>query len=301
MSAPNTLGPYVLERRLGRGGRCEVFLARVFGASGFEKRVAVKTLLPELTHDGAAQKMFLDEARLQARLSHRNLVSAHDLGVDAGRYYVRLDWVDGVTLAQLLERGPLPEPAALFIATELCLGLDALHRVADDEGRPLGIVHRDLSSGNVLLSREGEVRLADFGIAKATRLKEDTHAGLRKGTYAYMSPEQARGHSLTPASDVFALATLLVELLTGRRVFEGPGVIETLENVREGRAAAVELGALAPLVARCHRAEPTERYASAEALRLELSARAHALAPFDAPALARLVGRAGSGRAPAQR
>src|SRR5688572_11837998 len=180
MSAPTSLGPYVLERRLGRGGRCEVFLARAFGASGFEKQVAVKTLLPEYAHDGAAQKMFLDEARLQARLSHRNLVSAHDLGVDAGRYYVRLDWVDGLSLAQLLEGRALAAPAALFIAGELLLGLDALHRVADDAGRPLGIVHRDLSSGNVLLSKEGEVKLADFGIAKATRLKEETHAGLRK-------------------------------------------------------------------------------------------------------------------------
>jgi eukaryotic-like serine/threonine-protein kinase len=290
LNAVKTLGPYVLERRLGKGGRCEVWLARAFGASGFEKRVAVKTLLPELAHDGAAQKMFLDEARLQARLSHRNLVAAHDLGVDDGRYYVRLDWVDGRSLAQLLERGPLSESAALFICTELCLGLDALHRVADDEGRPLGIVHRDLSSGNVLLSNEGEVKLADFGIAKATKLKEDTHAGLRKGTYAYMSPEQARGSSLTPASDVFALATLLVELLTGRRIFEGAGPLETLENVREARAAAVELPpALAALVARCHRKDPLERPQSAEALRQVLAAHARTLAAFDAPMLSTLV------------
>jgi eukaryotic-like serine/threonine-protein kinase len=290
MSAPSTLGPYLLERRLGRGGRCEVFLARAFGASGFEKRVAVKALLPELAHDGAAQKMFLDEARLQARLSHRNLVGAHDLGVDDGRYYVRLDWVDGVTLERLLEKGPVPEHAALFVCTELCLGLDALHRVADEEGRPLGIVHRDLSPGNVLLSREGEVKLSDFGIAKATRLKEETHAGLRKGTWAYMSPEQARGQPLTPASDVFALATLLVELLTGRRVFEGDAPLATLENVREGRAAAVELpGALAELVARCHRLDPAARPGSAELLRRALAERARGLEPFDAPALARLV------------
>ena len=232
MNPPATLGPYLLERKLGQGGMSVVYLARAFGASGFEKQVVLKTLREELAQDARAQRMFLEEARLQALARHRNLVQAHDLGVQDGVYFARLDWVDGVTLAQLLAGGPVPEAPALFIAAELALGLHALHETRDLDGRPLGLVHRDLSPGNVLLSRLGEVKLADFGIAKATLRKESTHAGLLKGTFAYMSPEQTRGQPLTPASDTFSLGTLLAEVLTGRRLFEGEHPMDTLERVR---------------------------------------------------------------------
>lgn len=239
-----------------------VFKARAFGASGFEKLVAVKTLLPELVGEPDYERMFLEEARLQARLSHRNLLQAHDLGSADGVPWVRLDWVDGGSLAALAGGRPLPVALALRVAEELALGLRALHRAVDDGGRPLGLVHRDVSPSNVLLSRDGEVKLADFGITKATLLRDQTRAGVRKGKYAYMSPEQVSGLPLTPASDQFALGVTLAELLTGARPFEGATPLETMDRVRA--AAPPPLpgldGELRALLHRLLRKEPKERF-----------------------------------------
>ena len=188
----------------------EVFLAVAYGASGFEKRVAIKTLRPELEGSGELERLLIEEARLGARLAHRNLVGVHELGVAEGRYYVRMDHVDGADLAWLLGRERPPAELSLWIAGELALALDCVHAATDDEGRPLGLVHRDVSPSNVLLSRRGEVFLGDFGIAKATLLQDVTRAGVRKGKYAYMSPEQVSGKPLGPASDLFGLGVLLV-------------------------------------------------------------------------------------------
>jgi eukaryotic-like serine/threonine-protein kinase len=239
---PRILGPYRLEKRIGHGALGEVFLARAFGASGFERQIAIKTLRTEHLEDSKLTQMFLEEARLQGQLHHRNLVHAHDCGIDDGVPWVRLDWIDGLSLSQLLERGPLPEDAALFITRELLLGLHALHTA------PSAIVHRDVNPSNVLLSRTGDVKLADFGIAKATLLKQTTHAGLRKGTPAFMSPEQARGQPVDPTSDLFSLATLHARMTTGLSPFEGDTVLETLENVRNAKPRDV---ALRPELLRC--------------------------------------------------
>jgi len=272
MELPRPFGPFVLEKKLGQGGMAEVFRARVFGASGFEKVVVIKTLREELLGEPELERMFLEEARLQARLSHRNLVQAHDLGLTGGRPWVRLDFVDGVDLAALTL--PLPVELARFIGAELALGLHALHQARDEAGRELGIVHRDVSRKNVLLSKLGEVRLADFGIARATQLREQTRGGVRKGTWAYMSPEQVSGRPLTAASDQFSLATLLVELVTGARPFDGPTPLETMDRIRD--AAPPALDGLAPeLVAVLRRAlsqNPTERFPSSRALRAALQA-----------------------------
>lgn len=216
-----------------------VFKARCFGASGFEKIIAIKTLLPEWVGEPEYERMFLEEARLQACLSHRNLLQAHELGSSQGVLWVRLDWVDGENLSTLANGQPVPEELALLIAEELCLGLRALHRAVDSNGKPLGLVHRDVSPSNVLLSREGEVRLVDFGIAKATLQRDHTRAGVRKGKYAYMSPEQVSGLALTPASDQFALGVTLVEMLTGARPFEGVTPLDTMDLVREAKPPAL--------------------------------------------------------------
>jgi serine/threonine-protein kinase len=267
MDLPAHFGPYRLEARLGVGGMAEVFRARAFGASGFEKLVCIKTLRAELVGDARFERMFFEEARLQARLSHRNLVQAHDLGVTDGRPWVRLELVDGVDLGSL--HLPLPSPIAARIVTEVALGLIALHEATDEAGRPLGIVHRDVSAKNVLLSRWGEVKLADFGIARATQLKEDTRANSRKGTYAYMSPEQVAGRALSNASDQFALATLAVELLTGRRPFDGATPLETMDRIREALLPSLEEIAptLRPALARAFGKAPGERHPSMRALR----------------------------------
>jgi serine/threonine-protein kinase len=272
MELPRPFGPFVLEKKLGQGGMAEVFRARVFGASGFEKVVVIKTLREELLGTPELERMFLEEARLQARLSHRNLVQAHDLGVTDGRPWVRLDFVDGVDLSALPL--PLPVPLARFIGAELALGLHALHEARDEAGRELGIVHRDVSRKNVLLSRLGEVRLADFGIARATQLREQTRGGVRKGTWAYMSPEQVSGRPLTAASDQFSLATLLVELVTGARPFDGPTPLETMDRIRDAAPPALE-GLEASLVTVLRRAlakDPAERFPSSRALRSALQA-----------------------------
>ncbi len=232
MSAPSTIGPFEVLEKVGQGGMGEVFRARAFGASGFEKVVAVKRLLPALVGEPDAEAMFLEEARLQARLSHPNLVQAHDLGVADGVPWVRLDWVDGANLELLARRGPVEVPVALHVALQVARGLAALHRAVDDGGRPLGLVHRDVSASNVLLSRDGEVKLADFGITKATQRRDETRGGVRKGKYAAMSPEQVSGRPLTAASDQFALGSTLLELINGRAPFEGATPLETMDRVR---------------------------------------------------------------------
>jgi serine/threonine-protein kinase len=269
-----TLGPYELVQRLGQGGMAEVWKAKAFGASGFEKTVVLKMLLPELIGEAQYERMFIEEARLHARLNHQNLVQLHELSSADGRYFVRLDFVDGADLATLLGAGALPEGLALLIAEQLALALDYLHRVTDDTGRPLGLVHRDVSPSNVLLSNEGEVKLTDLGIAKATALKETTRAGVRKGKYAYMSPEQVSGRALTAASDQFALGVTLVELLTGARPFDGATPLETMDRVREAAPPALEGVApdLQPLLLRALRKEAAERFPTAEALRQGIAA-----------------------------
>ncbi|WNG13427.1 serine/threonine-protein kinase [Cystobacter fuscus] len=293
------MGPYRLVRRLGAGGMAEVFLALAFGASGFEKRVVLKVLRPEHVGNPTYERMFLEEGRLGARLSHRNLVGVHDLGFAEGVYYVRLDYVEGADLASLLTRSLPGEALALFVADELALGLAAVHGLEDEAGRPLGLVHRDVTPSNVLVSRLGEVKLADFGIAKATLLRDQTRAGVRKGTYAYMSPEQVRGRALGPASDLFSLGITLHELLTGRRPFDGDTPLETMERIREAQVGALSDVAedVRPVLRACLARGPEDRVASAEALRRMLSPLRRARPEGGPSELARWV-REGLGQGP---
>lgn len=246
MTPPCTFGPFELLERLGVGGMAEVFKALAFGASGFEKVIALKLLREELIGESTFERMFFDEAKVQATLQHRCLVQAHDCGVTDGRPWVRLDYVDGVSLAALLDAGPLPEGVAASVVADVLTGLSVVHRATDAQGRSLGLVHRDVTAANVLLSRSGEVKLGDFGVAKRTALKDQTQGGIRKGSYAYMSPEQVAGKPLDGGSDVFSAGVLLVELLTGRRPFDAATPVETMERIRE--AAAPDLaGVPAPL------------------------------------------------------
>lgn len=291
MDLPRQLGPYRLLRRLGHGGMAEVFLAVAHGASGFEKRVALKTLLPELQGDGEYERTLIEEARRAAGFSHRNLVAVHDLGVAAGTYFVRMDWVDGADLATLLARARPPAPLALLVAEELAHALAYLHGLADEAGRPLGLVHRDVSPANVLLSRAGDVKLGDFGIAKATRLADATQGGARKGKYAYMSPEQVTGAALTAASDQFALGITLYEMLTGARPYDGDGPLETMERIRAAAPPAVaSLDVdLAAVVTRCLARSPRDRFPDAAALARALATARRTRAPAGPEELARWV------------
>jgi len=275
------LGPYRLLRPLGQGGMAKIYLAEAFGASNFEKRVVIKVLLPELRGDATFERLLIDEALLGAQLQHRNLVQIHDLGVDRGIYYVRMDYVDGVDLGDLLARGGALGPALiLYLAHEVCIALDYLHDFRDARDRPLGLVHRDVTPSNILISRSGEVKLADFGIAKATMLADVTRAKVLKGKYAYMSPEQIEGQALDPRSDQFSLGVTLYELATGTRPFEGDTPIATMDLVRAAALPSLDGvdSALQPLITRCLKRQSAERFESVETLRRAVGLAQRALA-----------------------
>jgi serine/threonine-protein kinase len=225
----------------------------------------------ELSGHAELERALIAEAILGARLAHRNLVSVLGLATDGGSYYAVLEYVDGGDLAALAGRAPLSPPLALQVGEELALALDFVHRVVDGGGRPLGLIHRDVSPSNVLVSIEGEVKLADFGLAKATLLADVTRGNLRKGTFAYMSPEQVVGEPLDATSDQFSLGILLAELLTGRRPFDGVSAHATMENIRRAEHARVRRAATGcgrpapplpgrpPLGSPSHRRDPAAR------------------------------------------
>jgi serine/threonine protein kinase len=266
---PATLGPYQLVRLLGRGGMAEVHLAVSHGASGFARHVAIKTLMPDLAIEHALERALIREATVGARLHHRNLVAIEGLGVADGRYYVVMEYVDGGDLATLIDAGgSLGEALALHVVGELALGLAYVHDARDDHDLPLGLVHRDVGPANVLVSTSGDVKLADFGIAKATALADLTAAGARRGTYAYMSPEQLAGDPLDATSDQFGLAVLLVELVTGSRPFVGDTPWATMEAIQHGEArlAGLALDVVA-VVGRALAIDREDRYRSMLELR----------------------------------
>jgi eukaryotic-like serine/threonine-protein kinase len=269
---PHRIGPYRVLSRLGAGGLCEVFLAEAYGASGFVRRVAIKRLHSALEGEADLVRALIREAQLGGWLRHRGLVSVHDLGCEEGRYFVVMEWIDGFDLATLIAAMPPPAPVARTLASELASTLEYVHRACDLDGRALGLVHRDLSANNVLLSREGEVKLCDFGLAKATLLADHSRGDLRKGTYAYMSPEQVEPsahHPLTQASDQFAFGVLLAELLTGHRPFDRDSVLDTMHAIREAPLPTwPSLGEPTLVVLRtCLAREKNARVASTAALR----------------------------------
>jgi eukaryotic-like serine/threonine-protein kinase len=237
---PRAFGKYLLFDCIGRGGVAEIFLARMTAQLGGARRVVVKEILPELSLDRQVARSLVREAKLVARLNHRNIVRIFDLGRESGRLYIAMEYVEGFDLNQLLGQLTrlklrLPAEFALFIVREVLAGLDYAHRARDQHGTPLGVVHRDISPSNVLVSFEGEVSLCDFGIARAFhREREHLEAGptsdpegsrVRRiraaGKSAYMAPEHARGEDVDARSDLFAAGILLWELCAGRRLYQG--------------------------------------------------------------------------------
>jgi len=275
------IGPYQVMRLLGRGGMAEVHLAISHGASGFEREVAIKTVAPELADEPELERALIREAVIGGALHHANLVAVLGLGVADGGYYVVLEYVDRGDLARHL-RGPLPEPLALHLVHEVAAGLAHLHAARDKRGLPLAIVHRDVGPANVLVSSTGDVKLADFGVAKATALADRTAAGTRKGRYSYMAPEQLdpQRSSVTAAADQFGLGVMLVELLTGRRPFAGETPWAVLESILAGPPALAELAPDVRAVAlKALAIEPRDRFSSVEALRMVVGTIARTRAP----------------------
>jgi serine/threonine protein kinase len=239
------LGPYELGERLGLGGMAEVFVAYRAGPHGFAKKVALKRILPELAQDPRFVAMFCDEARISAPLCHPNIVQVIDFGESQGELFMAMEYVEGVSLAKLLRyvsgrRERFPLGAALFIAHEVLSGLAFAHSACDENGNPLHIVHRDVSPGNVLIGRAGDVKLADFGIVRSAYVDRRTYPGELKGKVGYMSPEQVMGVEVDPRSDLFTVGIILSEMLIARPLFSGQNEFDILTKIYEADISAIE-------------------------------------------------------------
>jgi hypothetical protein len=231
-----TVGRYSLLSRIAVGGMAEIWLARQLGPKGFEKFIVIKRILDGLGTDPEFVTMFLDEARIAAQLNHPHIVQIFDLGEEAGAFYIAMEYLPGENLANVVRAGerqkkPLPIPLAVRIIADAAEGLAYAHVRKGPDGKLLGIVHRDMSPHNLIITDDGLVKVVDFGIAKATNRESQTMAGHVKGKLSYMSPEQARGEPLDGRSDVFSLGILLFEMVTGSRLFHYPDPLAALQAV----------------------------------------------------------------------
>jgi len=235
---PPTVGKYQVLELLAVGGMAELYKARAHGEHGFAKLVVLKKILPHLAADPTFVQMFIDEARLTAQLDHPNIVHVFELGTDADTPYIAMQYVDGIDVLALLRECArtqirIPPQLAALIAREVLDALEYAHTAIGSDGQPLGVVHRDVSPGNVLVSRRGDVKLTDFGIARAIERQHKTEAGMLKGKYGYMSPEQVSGSELDARSDIFALGIVLAEVAMARRLFTAPSDLDVLLMVRD--------------------------------------------------------------------
>ncbi len=287
--APIQFGKYLLVERLGRGGMAEVWKARMIGPAGFQRTMVVKRILPHLVEDPHFTSMFVTEARLSARLNHGNIVTVYELGDVDGEYFLAMEYVRGrdlvnVMRAQLL-RGVPPPGLGAYAVREVCRALGYAHALTDDAGAPLRLIHRDVSPSNVMVSFDGQVKLLDFGIAKALAEASEnkTQTGTLKGKFGYMAPEQVEGREIDHRSDLFAVGIVLHESLTGRRLFKGAGDLQTIAMVREAKVDPPSRlnGDVPPELDRiCLKAlarMPNDRYRNCDELAQELDQVVHAL------------------------
>jgi serine/threonine-protein kinase len=277
---PSAFGRYQLLERLAVGGMAEIFRARQSGAHGFEKILVIKRILPHLAADPEFLAMFIDEAKLQCALQHPKIVQVFEFGEVEGQYYIAHEDVDGMdALGQVRacahRRQRVPLRLAVHIACEVLDALDYAHSQRGADGQPLGIVHRDVSPSNVFISRRGDVKLGDFGIARATEKQRQskTQAGTLKGKYGYMAPEQVVGGEIDGRADLFAVGIVLSEMLMGRRLFTAPNDLDVLLMVRDARLDRLNRygGDIPPglrkILDRILARDPDTRYPTAGALR----------------------------------
>ncbi|HSY48671.1 MAG TPA: TonB family protein [Thermoanaerobaculia bacterium] len=283
-------GQYVLLEKIATGGMAEVWKARMRGVEGFQKIVAIKKILPHLSDNQDFIEMFVDEAKLAAQLNHNNIIHIYDLGKIQSSYYIAMEYIDGYDLKNILRKAqerdqPLSVEIALFVASKVAAALDYAHRKRDFEDKEMGLVHRDVSPQNVLISEEGDIKLCDFGIAKAASKASHTQAGALKGKLQYMSPEQAWGRSIDRRSDIFALATVLFEMLTARKLFSGDNELSILEQVREARVSAPSqyndevTPQIDAIVLKALQKDPANRYQTAGEMQRDLDAVLYSFKP----------------------
>jgi len=283
MVVSETMGGYDLLRRLGSGGMAEVHLARASGIHGFQKLVVLKQILPHLSRDKHFVRMFLEEARVAALLDHPNVVQVFDLGKEEGEYFFTMEFVYGENLQGLLKGlqkvgQTLAVEHVVTVGIGVAAGLHYAHERVDFDGRALGIVHRDVSPTNVMITYEGGVKVADFGIAKVITRTDVTRAGTRKGKVPYMSPEQCRAEKIDRRSDVFSLGIMLWEAVTGARLFEGDnefGVMNMIVNgvMRPPSAVKPEIPKeLERIIMKALTVDREKRYQTTRELQLDLEA-----------------------------
>jgi len=294
-------GPYRLLQRVAVGGMAEVFKAKRSGVEGFEKVVAVKRILPHLSDNKEFVDMFVDEAKMVAGLTHPNIVQIFDLGRIEKSYYIAMEYVQGRDLRSILrrarERGTrVPLELCALIASRVCSALEYAHRKKDDRGQPMMTVHRDISPQNILISFEGDVKLTDFGIAKAASKATVTEVGALRGKLLYMSPEQAWGKPMDRRSDLFSLGIVFYEMVTDHKPFLGSSEVSILETVRECKVAPPSTlnrevpPALERVVMKALERDPECRYQDAADMYRDLEAVMHETPPPPtAAALARFM------------
>jgi len=276
-----TFGKYELLKKVGLGGMAELFLARQSGIEGFEKLIVIKRILPHLADSAEFIQMFLNEARLAARLNHPNVVQIYDLGRVAGTYFIAMEYINGVDLSRVLKkerkaRRFIPTEHAVKVMSYVCEALTYAHNHTDVRGNPLCIVHRDISPHNVLVAFDGGVKLTDFGIAKAATQASKTKAGTLKGKYYYMSPEQCLGRKVDNRSDIFSAGILLYQLMTGRLPFRGDSEFSVLHAIVHDapRPPSVHRedfpAGLYPILERSMAKHPEDRYDDALQMQMAL-------------------------------
>ncbi|MDA8121802.1 MAG: serine/threonine-protein kinase, partial [Deltaproteobacteria bacterium] len=246
-------GKYLLLEKLATGGMAQLYRAKIIGVQGFEKFIAIKMILPHLAEEKELVSSFIDEAKLAALLNHQNIVQIYDFGELEGSNFITMEYLFGKDLRAILAKArefdmPLGLEYGLFVTSRICAGLEYAHTVKDFQGTPLNIIHRDISPQNVIVTYQGDVKIVDFGIAKAATQSTATQVGMIKGKVAYMSPEQAAGKPVDHRSDIFSLGILLYELVTGFKLFKGEDTLQILARVREADFDSPELvvGGLPP-------------------------------------------------------
>lgn len=291
---------YRVLEKIASGGMAEVFRAESAGLEGFKKTVAIKRVLPHLSEKKQFIGMFLDEARLSAHLSHSNCVQVFDIGVGDNTYFIVMEYVDGADLKAIIDQArrsgrPFPVEMATLICLRICEGLSYAHEASDPHGQTLGIVHRDMSPPNVLITRHGEVKIVDFGLAKANSQLEKSEPGIIKGKFSYLSPEAALGQPIDHRTDIFAVGIILWEMLAGRRLFLGDSDLETVRQVQAARIPSIKqfhpqaTAELDRVLAKALARDPAQRYATARDLGRDLNAllfhSGHPVSSFDIAAL----------------
>jgi serine/threonine-protein kinase len=282
-TSEDSVGKYHLLASLGRGGMADVFLATAGGPHGFSKLAVIKRLRTHLTEDAAVLGMFLDEARLAARLNHPNVIHTYEVGEHEGRYFIVMEYLDGQPLNRIVHRavtrsGMLSSSIVVRVVIDALTGLHYAHELRDYDDAPIHLVHRDISPHNVFVTYEGQVKVVDFGIAKAALSRTQTEVGTLKGKVAYMAPEQAMGRDVDRRSDLFSMGTLLWESLTGRRLFSGETAAASLNRVFHATipapsslASGIDSG-LDAIVAKALERDRANRFQSAQEMRQALVA-----------------------------